>query len=101
MSRSFASRSPISRRTFLGTTGAVSLGAALAACGGSGSSGSGSAAKQVGQADIDKALKTPTQLTFWTWVPDIQQEVALFQQKYPAIKVNVVNAGQGTPHYTK
>lgn len=101
MSRSFAGRSPISRRSFLSTAGAVSLGAALTACGGSGSSGSGSAAEQVGQADIDKALKTPTQLTFWTWVPDIQQEVALFQQKYPAVKVNVVNAGQGTPHYTK
>jgi multiple sugar transport system substrate-binding protein len=55
----------------------------------------------VTQADIDKAMATPTELTFWTWVPDIQQEVALFQKKYPAIKVSVVNAGQGTPQYTK
>lgn len=55
----------------------------------------------VGQADIDKAMKTPTELTFWTWVPDIEKEVALFEKKYPAINVKVVNAGQGEPQYTK
>ncbi|GGK70061.1 sugar ABC transporter substrate-binding protein [Streptomyces flaveus] len=78
----------------------MSLGAALAACSGDSDSGS-SSAEPVSQADIDKAMKTPTELTFWTWVPDIQQEVALFQKKYPAIKVKVVNAGQGVAHYTK
>ncbi|MFI8895638.1 ABC transporter substrate-binding protein [Streptomyces paradoxus] len=90
----------MSRRLFLTATGALSLGAALSACGGDGG-GNGSSAKPVGKADIDKAMKTPTELTFWTWVPDIQQEVALFEKKYPAIKVNVVNAGQGVKHYTK
>ncbi len=55
----------------------------------------------VGRADIDKAMKTPTQLTFWTWVPNIDKEVALFEKKYPAVKIKVVNAGQGTPEYTK
>ncbi|GIH15257.1 sugar ABC transporter substrate-binding protein [Rugosimonospora africana] len=53
------------------------------------------------QSDIDKAMKTATTLTFWTWVPDISKEVDVFRQKYPAIKVNVVNPGQGTPAYTK
>ena len=101
-STSFGIQSPMSRRRFLGVTGAVSVSAALAACGsGSGSGGSGSAGAPVSQADIDKAMQTPTTLTFWTWVPNIQSEVALFEQKYPAIKVNVVNAGQGTPQYTK
>lgn len=79
--------------------GAVSLSGALAACGGDDTGGA--SAQPVGQADIDKAMKTPTELTFWTWVPDIEQEVALFTEKYPAITVKVVNAGQGTPHYTK
>jgi multiple sugar transport system substrate-binding protein len=93
------SRSGFSRRSFLTAVGATSLSAALAACSGD---ATGSAPVQsVGQADIDKAMSTPTELTFWTWVPDIQQEVVLFQKKYPAIKVNVVNAGQGTPQYTK
>ncbi|MDX3525217.1 MULTISPECIES: ABC transporter substrate-binding protein [Streptomyces] len=102
MPRSFVPTSSMSRRRFLAATGAVSLGAALAACSGDSDSGGSSAATEpVSQADIDKAMKTPTQLTFWTWVPDIQQEVALFEQKYPAIKVKVVNAGQGVAHYTK
>jgi len=94
-------RSQLSRRLFLTAAGAVSLGSALAACGGSNSGTSGASAKPVSQADIDKAMETPTTLTFWTWVPDIAQEIALFEKKYPAIKVKVVNAGQGTPQYTK
>ena len=28
-------------------------------------------------------MSTPTELTFWTWVPDIENEVALFEEKYP------------------
>ena len=102
MPRSFASRSQVSRRLLLTSAGAASLTAALAACGGSGgSSGSSASAKAVSQADIDKAMTTPTELTFWTWVPNIAKEVALFEKKYPAVKVKVVNAGQGTPQYTK
>jgi len=75
----------------------------LSACGGGGGStgSSGEVPKSVSQADVDKALQTPTELTFWTWVPNIQKEVALFQKKYPAIKVKVVNAGQGEPEYAK
>ncbi|TLS47097.1 extracellular solute-binding protein [Streptomyces montanus] len=101
MPRFNAGPSRMSRRLFLTAAGAASLSAALSACGGSGDSGGSSSAKPVGQADIDKAMKTPTELTFWTWVPDIKQEVALFEKKYPAIKVKVVNAGQGVAHYTK
>src|SRR4051794_30835323 len=92
---------PVSRRTLLASAGAVSLSAALAACGADGKGGGTSAAAAVSQADIDKAMSTATELTFWTWVPDIAQEVALFEQKYPAVKVKVVNAGQGEPQYTK
>ncbi|MFD0475603.1 hypothetical protein ACFQ0B_50830 [Nonomuraea thailandensis] len=76
----------------------------LAGCGGGGGAQQAAdrpPAAAVGQADIDKAMQTPTELTFWTWVPDIGKEVALFEKKYPAIKVNVVNAGQGEPQYTK
>ena len=40
-------------------------------------------------------MDTETTLTFWTWVPDIEQEVALFEKAYPEIKVEVVNVGQG------
>jgi multiple sugar transport system substrate-binding protein len=92
---------PLPRRAirWLALGMAATLG--LTACSGSDDEGSTDASATVSQAEIDKAMQTPTELTFWTWVPDIQKEVALFQRKYPAIKVNVVNAGQGQPHYQK
>ncbi|WP_217559392.1 extracellular solute-binding protein [Streptomyces sp. GbtcB6] len=103
MPRSIVTSSSPSRRGFLAAVGAATFSVALSACSGGNGSGSsgGSSAKPLSQADIDKAMKTPTELTFWTWVPNIDKEVALFQQKYPAIKVKVVNAGQGVAHYTK
>ena len=55
----------------------------------------------VSQAEIDKAMKTPTTLTFWSWVPDIQTQVDLFEKAYPQIKIKVENVGQGAAHYTK
>ncbi len=51
--------------------------------------------------DMAAELAKPAELTFWTWVDGIEDEVALFQKKYPNIKVNVVNAGQGPAQYTK
>ncbi|WP_035699025.1 ABC transporter substrate-binding protein [Glycomyces tenuis] len=53
------------------------------------------------QSDIDKAMDTPTEISYWTWTPGIEREVAMFEEAYPAIKVNVVNAGQGGGHYAK
>jgi len=79
----------------------LAAGLGLTACSGGSDQGGGKAAQPASQSEIDKAMQTPTELTFWTWVPNIDKEVALFQQKYPAVKVKVVNAGQGTPHYTK
>ncbi len=55
----------------------------------------------VSEEEREEALNTPTELTFWTWVPDIENEVALFEEKYPAIDVTVENVGQGLPHYQK
>ncbi|GAA1942335.1 sugar ABC transporter substrate-binding protein [Microbacterium deminutum] len=66
-----------------------------------GTNGGTPSSSAISQADIDKAMTTPTNLTFWTWVPDIQNEVDLFEAKYPDIKVKVENVGQGLPHYQK
>ncbi|AVV44140.1 extracellular solute-binding protein [Streptomyces sp. ID05-04B] len=103
MSRFFTdvSSTSLNRRGFLAATGALTLATTLSACGGTGGSDGAAASDPVSQADIDKAMKTPTELTFWTWVPNIDKEIALFQQKYPAIKVKAVNAGQGVAHYAK
>ena len=91
------------RRGVLAATAVAAAGLMLDACSSSGSSSPSSAAATttVSQAEIDAAMKTPTTLTFWTWVPDISQEVAIFEKQYPAIKINIVNPGQGTPLYTK
>lgn len=53
------------------------------------------------EAEREEALNTPTELTFWTWVPDIQAQVDLFMEEYPAINVTVENVGQGLDHYSK
>ena len=63
--------------------------------------GSSTSATTVTQDEIDKAMTTPTDLTFWTWVPDIQDQVDLFEKQYPAIHVKVENVGQGLDHYAK
>lgn len=81
--------------------GIATVGLLLSGCSGGGSGGGTPSSSAVSQSEIDKAMTTPTNLTFWTWVPDIQNEVNLFQAKYPAIKVKVENVGQGLPHYQK
>jgi multiple sugar transport system substrate-binding protein len=40
-------------------------------------------------------------LTLWCWTPGTQDVVNMFQTKYPNIKVNYQNVGQGGPHYVK
>ncbi|MFP7834497.1 ABC transporter substrate-binding protein [Marisediminicola sp. LYQ134] len=67
----------------------------------SGGSDDGGSAEQVSQDDIDAAMETETTLNFWTWVPDIEDEVAAFEEQYPAIDVQVENVGQGQDHYVK
>lgn len=91
------------RRTALKIGATLTTVALLAACsgGGDGSAADKPAASTVTQAQIDEALSTPTTLTFWTWVPDIDAQVALFEAKYPAIDVKVENVGQGGAMYTK
>jgi multiple sugar transport system substrate-binding protein len=58
-------------------------------------------AEDVTQADIDKAMSTPTKLVYWTWVDGIQDSVDLFEEKYPDIDVEVVNLGSSTEQYPK
>src|SRR5215211_1742165 len=75
----------LTRWDFLKMSGAGLAGAAMlgsTACGGSRGSG-------------------PVTLTFWSWVPDIEKEIKLFEEAHPNIKIKYVNAGQGTPQYTK
>ena len=41
----------------------------------------------------------PVKLLVWAWLPDFQQQIDLFTASHPGIQVELVNAGQGGPHY--
>ncbi len=43
----------------------------------------------------------PVQLTFWSWVPGLQDQVNEFNASHPNIKVNYQNIGAGTAEYNK
>ena len=75
--------------------------AALTLTGCTGADTPGSTGGAITDEQREKALNTPTELTFWTWVPDIQDQVDLFEKEYPAINVTVENVGQGLDHYSK
>lgn len=75
----------------------------LAACGADDKPGAGPDAgsgSTVSDADIEAALQKGGSLTVWAWEPTLKQVVEKFQQKYPNVKVNLVNAGTGNDQYT-
>jgi multiple sugar transport system substrate-binding protein len=84
----------------LGAAG-ISLVLLLSGCSG-GSTGKDDAVARapISSAEIDKAMSTPTTLTFWE-ANKLQPEIDLFEKKYPAITVKLVDAGSGTDYYTK
>jgi len=92
------------RLTALTLAVCLSLASVVAACGGGGgsssssSSSSGSSTKHVNMA---AELKKPASITVWAWTPGTAEAVKAFEAKYPNIKVNLQNVGQGPPHYRK
>ena len=55
----------------------------------------------VTQAQLDAAMDTPTTVTVWSWASFIKPAIEEFQKKYPKVKVDLVNVGQGQAEYTK
>ena len=41
----------------------------------------------------------PVKVLLWSWVPDLQLQVDMFNAAHPGIEVELVNAGQGDPQY--
>src|SRR2546421_7350925 len=68
---------------------ALILMAPLAACGGGSSSGN------------SNTSTGPVTLTYWAWIPNMDKQVALFNQSHPNIHVNWVNVGAGPLEYNK
>ncbi len=76
--------------------------AVVAACGGgSDDAGSGGSATTGSVDAVDAAQKGGGTITYWSWTPSAEAQVAAFQKQYPNVKVNLVNAGTGNDHYTK
>jgi multiple sugar transport system substrate-binding protein len=77
---------------------ALTAASLLAGCGsdeGGGGGGEGSAD------DLDAALEAGGTITYWTWTPSAEAQVAAFEDQYPDVDVKLVNAGTGNDHYTK
>ncbi|MBX5457916.1 MAG: sugar ABC transporter substrate-binding protein [Thermogemmatispora sp.] len=62
---------------------ALSISSYLVACGGT------------------SASSGPVTLTFWSWVPNLQQAIDLFEKSHPNIKIKWQNVGSGGTEYTK
>src|SRR6266581_7612871 len=61
----------------------------LAACGGSSSSSTSSTSTG------------PVTLTYWSWIPGMDKQVALFNQTHPKIHITLSNVGAGPVEYSK
>ena len=90
---------PLHRRRLLAGFAAATLTLGLAACGGDDET-EGAATGSVSDADVQAALQKGGELTVWAWEPTLKQVVAKFQETYPKVKVNLVNAGTGNDQYT-
>ncbi|HEY4383761.1 MAG TPA: extracellular solute-binding protein [Ktedonobacteraceae bacterium] len=47
------------------------------------------------------ASSGPVNLTYWSWIPNIDKQVALFNQTHPNIHVTYQNVGSGPVEYNK
>ncbi|KQQ92713.1 MULTISPECIES: ABC transporter substrate-binding protein [Microbacteriaceae] len=85
------------RRSAAAIVAVAAISAALVGCsadaGSSGGSGSAS--------DLDAALEKGGTITYWSWTPSAEAQVAAFEKAYPKVDVKLVNAGTNTDEYTK
>jgi multiple sugar transport system substrate-binding protein len=82
------------RRVVTAAVASAVIGASLAAC-------SGGTASAGGSSDVDAALKKGGTITYWSWTPSAEAQVAAFEKQYPKVHVKLVNAGTNTTEYTK
>ena len=71
----------------------------LVGCGTADAPGGGTPAGSA--ADLDAALEAGGKLTYWSWTPSAEAQVAAFEKAYPNVDVELVNAGTNTEEYTK
>ncbi|GAB3161965.1 sugar ABC transporter substrate-binding protein [Myceligenerans halotolerans] len=69
------------------------LSASLAACSGGSTAGDSTDGAGGGAAAIDAALEEGGSITYWTWTPSAEAQVAAFEEAYPNVDVNLVDTG--------
>jgi multiple sugar transport system substrate-binding protein len=85
------------RRTTTVVATGLALSLALAACSSSGGGGADSGTAD----DIEAALQEKSTITVWGWAPQLDDLAAGFEEEYPNVTVDVVNAGTGNDQYIK
>jgi multiple sugar transport system substrate-binding protein len=80
---------------------ALTAASVLAGCGSDDEGGGGGGAGDGSASDLDAALEEGGTITYWTWTPSAEAQVAAFEDQYPNVDVKLVNAGTGNDHYTK
>jgi multiple sugar transport system substrate-binding protein len=91
------------RRLTLVTAAIAASSAVLAGCGSDseGGSGSGGGEAQGSPEAIEAALEEGGSITYWTWTPSAEAQVKAFEEEFPNVDVDLVNAGTGNDHYTR
>ena len=86
------------RRATATVAATVLLGGALVACAG----GAAPAGSSGGSADaIDAALEKGGKLTYWTWTPSAEAQIAAFEKEYPNVDVELVDTAGAADHNLK
>ena len=96
-------RTSLTRRVSVVATALV-IGVTLASCASSTSDDGGSDTSTgtgASAAELDAALQAGGKLTYWSWTPSAEKQVAAFKKAYPKVDVTLVNAGTGNDEYTK
>ena len=86
------------RTVAVATASVFALGLTLAGCASGGTTGDAPS----GSADeLEAALEEGGEITYWSWTPSAEAQVAAFEDAYPNVDVKLVNAGTNTEEYTK
>ncbi|KOX24370.1 sugar ABC transporter substrate-binding protein [Saccharothrix sp. NRRL B-16348] len=93
--------SPTRRSRQVAIVLATALATALSACSSGGDGGTAPGGATGTQDAVDAALREGGEITYWSWTPSAKAQVEAFQQEFPNVKINYVNAGTGNDHYTK
>ncbi|WP_163275412.1 ABC transporter substrate-binding protein [Cellulomonas iranensis] len=71
----------------------------LTACSGGDDGGSGGGGGGDASADaVDAALEKGGEITYWTWTPSAEAQVAAFKDAYPNVKVKLVDTAAAADH---